>query len=66
MVKTVRELSQTCQYGFEAQYFQEVKNECMIFIDNLSEFVRLTTQRDELAFLSSNKEYVNITELVQK
>ncbi len=47
--------------------FPKVKNErSMIFIDNLSEFVRLTIDK-ELSGLCfpQNKEYVNTTELVQ-
>ncbi len=47
--------------------FAEVKNErSMIFIDNLSEFVRLTIDKEMSGlFFPQNKEYVNTTELVQ-
>ena len=47
--------------------FPKVKNErSMIFIDNLSEFVRLTIDKELSGRLfPQNKEYVNTTELVQ-
>lgn len=47
--------------------FPKVKNErSMIFIDNLSEFVRLTIDEELSGLLfPQNKEYVNTTELVQ-
>ncbi len=47
--------------------FPKIKNErSMIFIDNLSEFVRLTIDKDLSGFLfPQNKEYVNTTNLVQ-
>ncbi len=47
--------------------FPKVKNErSMIFIDNLSEFVRLTIDKELSGlFFPQNKEFVNTTELVQ-
>jgi len=47
--------------------FPKVKNErSMIFIDNLSEFVRLTIDKEPSGLLfPQNKEYVNTTNLVQ-
>lgn len=47
--------------------FPKVKNErSMIFIDNLSEFVRLVMDKELSGlFFPQNKEYVNTTELVQ-
>lgn len=47
--------------------FPNVKNErSMIFIDNLSEFVRLTIDKELSGlYFPQNKEYVNTTELVQ-
>ena len=47
--------------------FPKVKNErSMIFIDNLSEFVRLAIEKELSGLLfPQNKEYVNTTELVQ-
>lgn len=47
--------------------FPKVKNErSMIYIDNLSEFVRLTINKELGGLLfPQNKEYVNTTELVQ-
>lgn len=47
--------------------FPKVKNErSMIFIDNLSEFVRLVIDKEQSGlFFPQNKEYVNTTELVQ-
>lgn len=47
--------------------FPKVKNErSMIFIDNLSEFVRLAIDKELSGlFFPQNKEYVNTTELVQ-
>ncbi len=47
--------------------FPKVKNErSMIFIDNLSEFVRLVIDKElSGSFFPQNKEYVNTTELVQ-
>lgn len=47
--------------------FPKVKNErSMIFIDNLSEFVRLTIDKELRGLLfPQNKEYVNTTELVK-
>lgn len=47
--------------------FPKVKNErSMIFIDNLSEFVRLTIDKELSGlFFPQNEEYVNTTELVQ-
>lgn len=47
--------------------FPKVKNErSMIFIDNLSEFVRLAIDKELSGLLfPQNKEYVNTTELVQ-
>lgn len=47
--------------------FPKVENErSMIFIDNLSEFVRLTIDKELSGLLfPQNKEYVNTTELVQ-
>lgn len=47
--------------------FPKIKNErSMIFIDNLSEFVRLTIDKELSGLLfPQNKEYVNTTELVQ-
>lgn len=47
--------------------FPKVKNErSMIFIDNLSEFVRLAIDKEMCGlFFPQNKEYVNTTELVQ-
>jgi len=48
-------------------FFPEIKNErSMIFIDNLSEFVRLVIDKDLSGLLfPQNKEYVNTSELVQ-
>lgn len=47
--------------------FPKIKNErSMIFIDNLSEFVRLIIDKELSGlFFPQNKEYVNTTELVQ-
>lgn len=47
--------------------FPKIKNErSMIFIDNLSEFVRLVIDKELRGlFFPQNKEYVNTTELVQ-
>lgn len=47
--------------------FPKIKNKrSMIFIDNLSEFVRLTIDKELSGLLfPQNKEYVNTTELVQ-
>ncbi|WP_313163894.1 NAD-dependent epimerase/dehydratase family protein [Sedimentibacter sp.] len=47
--------------------FPKIKNErSMIFIDNLSEFVRLVIDKELSGlFFPQNKEYVNTTELVQ-
>lgn len=47
--------------------FPKIKNErSMIFIDNLSEFVRLTIDKELSGlFFPQNKEYVNTTELVR-
>jgi UDP-glucose 4-epimerase len=48
--------------------FPKIKNErSMIFIDNLSEFVRLTIDKElDGLFFPQNKEYVNTTELVKQ
>jgi UDP-glucose 4-epimerase len=53
--------------ALKAPIFPKVKNErSMIFIDNLSEFVRLTIDKELSGLLfPQNKEYVNTTSLVQ-
>lgn len=53
--------------SLKAPVFPKVKNErSMIFIDNLSEFVRLTIDKELSGLLfPQNKEYVNTTELIQ-
>lgn len=53
--------------ALKAPIFPKVKNErSMIFIDNLSEFVRLAIDKEMSGlFFPQNKEYVNTTELVQ-
>lgn len=53
--------------ALKAPMFPKVKNErSMIFIDNLSEFVRLVIDKELSGlFFPQNNEYVNTTELVQ-
>jgi UDP-glucose 4-epimerase len=53
--------------ALKAPVFPMIKNErSMIFIDNLSEFVRLVIDKELSGlFFPQNKEYVNTTELVQ-